>query len=62
MSRIRAPRSRFAVVVRRINSDLMTYHFPLRMDCVVQLQLPASLTIKEAARVCAMIRTLPYGK
>lgn len=39
---------------------LVTYPFPMRGD-VARLDLPANLTVREAERLVAFIRTLPLN-
>jgi len=40
------------------SSKLMSYPFPLRNDCVVQLRLPVDLSARDVARLTAFLNTL----
>lgn len=45
---------------RRATSPTVTYQMPLRPDLLVEIQLPVDLTVSDADRVAAFVRSLAF--
>jgi hypothetical protein len=43
-------------------SGMMDLTYPLRVDLIIQLQLPKDITVTEANRLSAFIRSIPFKR